>query len=167
MIILISMKLKFGVVSLLLIIAGCRSVDVSIQPHEDAAQLKALARAVHEKVNAHRAANQLPALRLDARICKIARRKSAVMAQGGEFSHVGFKIRIGQINRIIRCRPVGENLAYNTHPRDPAGRAVESWLKSPKHRRVMERPYFRVTGIAVAKSPGGQYYFTQLFVCPR
>jgi len=62
---------------------------------------------------------------------------------------------------------VGENLAHNTMAEDSAARAMRMWLDSPKHRRVMERPYFRVTGIAVAKSAGGQYYFTQLFVCPR
>jgi uncharacterized protein YkwD len=162
------MKLRFGAVSLLLLFfIGCRSFDVSIQPHEDAAQLKALALAVHEKVNAHRAANKLSALRLDARLSRLARRKSAAMSQGGEFSHTGFKIRARQINQLIPCRHVGENLAHNTHVEGPAARAMEMWLNSPAHRRVMERPYFRVTGIAVAKSPGGQYYFTQLFVCPK
>ena len=168
MIILISMRLKFGVVSLLLFIAGCRSVDVSVQPHEDAAQLQALALAVHEKVNAHRAAKNLPELKLDARISKLARRQSAAMAQGGEFSHVGFHtIRKRQINRIIPYRHVGENLAYNTNADDPAGRAVEMWQASPSHLANMERSYYRITGIAAAKSASGSIYFTQLFVCPR
>ncbi len=160
--------MKPGVFSLLLFIVGCSSVDVSIQPHEDALQLEALARAVYEKVNAHRVAKNLPELKLDARISRIARRKSAAMAQGGEFSHVGFNIiRKKQIKQIIPYRRVGENLAYNTDAADPAGRAVILWKESPSHLVNMERSEYRITGVAVAKSVSGRIYFTQLFVCPK
>ena len=164
------MKLKFGVVSLLLLwVVGCagpRAIPGSYQPHEDRAELVALAMAVHEKVNAHRVANKLPALRMDGRLSRLARRKSAAMAQGGEFAHVGFQQRVNAIGRMMQKNSVGENLAYNTH-QNPAARAMAMWLDSPTHRKVMERSHFRLTGIAVAKSPEGQYYFTQLFVWPK
>ena len=166
------MKLKFGVVSLLLLwVVGCagpRAIPGAYQPHEDRAELVALAMAVHEKVNAHRVANKLPALRMDGRLSRLARRKSASMAQGGEFGHVGFNtIRKRQINQIIPYRHVGENLAFNTNAIDPAGRAVVMWKASPGHLANMERPDYRLTGIAAAKSASGSIYFTQLFVCPR
>ena len=163
------MKLKFAGVSLLLFIAaGCHSVDVAIQPHEDAGELEALSRAVHEKVNAHREANGLAALQLHEGISRIARRKSAAMAQGGSFTHVGFNtVRARQINQVIAYRRIGENLAYNTNHDDPAARAVQMWLDSPGHRENVEHPDYRVTGIAAARSEKGTIYFTQLFVMPR
>ena len=75
------MKLKFGVVSILLLwVVGCagpRAIPGAYQPHEDRAELVALAMAVHEKVNAHRVANKLPVLRMDGRLSRLARRKSA------------------------------------------------------------------------------------------
>ena len=50
---------------------------------------------------------------------------------------------------------------------DPAARAFNSWLNSPKHRQAMEDSRFTHTGLVVAKSSNGRYYFTQLFVLPR
>ena len=106
-------------------------------------------------------------LRLDARISRVARRHSARMAQGAAFSHQGFKQRATAIGRFMPYRTVAENLAYNYGNADPAARAFNSWLNSPKHRQAMEDLHFTHTGLAVAKSPSGRFYFTQLFVLPR
>ena len=89
------------------------------------------------------------------------------MAQGGAFSHQGFKQRATAIGRFMPYRTVAENLAYNYGNADPAARAFNSWLNSPKHRQAMEDSRFTHTGLAVAKSSNGRYYFTQLFVLPR
>jgi len=97
----------------------------------------------------------------------VARRHSARMAQGGAFSHQGFKQRATAIGRFMPYRTVAENLAYNYGNADPAARAFNSWLNSPKHRQAMEDLHFTHTGLAVAKSPSGRFYFTQLFVLPR
>ena len=164
------MKLKCRVVSLLLLWAtGCavpQAVDFSYQPHEDQAKLRAMARRLHERVNAHRADKNLRPLRFHARISSIARRKSAALAQGTAFSHKGFKGRAIEIGKFMSYIIVAENLAYNYGNQDPVANAMESWLDSDAHRKAMESPYFRVTGISVAKSPDGKYYFTQLFVSP-
>ena len=160
--------MKLGFVSILLLIVGCRSVDVSIQPHEDAKELESLSYAVLAKVNAHRSANNLSELKLNIDLSKIARGKSAAMAQGGEFGHAGFNVvRAGQIKKIMPFRRAGENLAYNTNAADPAARAVKMWQESPSHLANMERPEYSITGIGVAKSVNGQIYFTQLFVHPK
>lgn len=160
--------MKLGFVSTLLLLAGCSSVDVSIQPHENAKELESLSYTVFTKVNAHRLAKNLSELKLDLRLSKIARGKSAAMAQGGEFSHVGFNVvRAGQIKIIIPFRRAGENLAFNTNEADPAARAVKMWQESPSHLANMERPEYSITGIGVAKSVNGQIYFTQLFVNPK
>ena len=60
-----------------------------------------------------------------------------------------------------------ENLAYNFGHADPAARAMETWLDSSAHRREMERGTFRLTGIGVARTPDGKYFFTQLFLHPK
>lgn len=146
---------------------GLRMADPVLQPHEDAAELEQLVRQAHDRVNAHRASLGVTQLRLDARISRVARRHSARMAQGGAFSHQGFKQRATAIGRFMPYRTVAENLAYNYGNADPAARAFTSWLTSPKHRQTMEDPRFTHTGLAVAKSPSGQFYFTQLFVLPR
>ena len=160
--------MKLGFVSILLLIVGCRSVDVSIQPHEDAKELESLSYAVLAKVNAHRLVNNLSELKLNIDLSKIARGKSAAMAQGEEFGHAGFNVvRAGQIKKIMPFRRAGENLAYNTNAADPAARAVKMWQESPSHLANMERPEYSITGIGVAKSVNGQIYFTQLFVHPK
>ena len=162
--------------SLLLWADGCagptgagelRIIDPVLQPHEDAAELEQLVRRAHDRVNAHRASLGLTQLTLDNRISRVARRHSASMAQGGAFSHQGFKQRATAIGRFMPYRTVAENLAYNYGNADPAARAFNSWLNSPKHRQAMEDSRFTHTGLAVAKSSNGRYYFTQLFVLPR
>ncbi len=146
---------------------GLRMTDPVLQPHEDAAELGQLVRQAHDRVNAHRASLGLTQLTLDNRISRVARRHSASMAQGGAFSHRGFNQRATAIDRFMPYRTVVENLAYNYGNADPAARAFNSWLNSPKHRQAMEDSRFTHTGLAVAKSSNGRYYFTQLFVLPR
>ena len=146
---------------------GLRMTDPVLQPHEDAAELEQLVRQAHDRGNAHRASLGVTQLRLDARISRVARRHSARMAQGGAFSHQGFKQRATAIGRFMPYRTLAENLTYNYGNADPAARAFNSWLNSPKHRQAMEDIHFTHTGLAVAKSPSGRFYFTQLFVLPR
>ena len=160
--------MKLGFVSTLLLLAGCGSVDVSIQPHENAKELESLSYTVYTKVNAHRLAKNLSELKLDLRLSKIARAKSAAMAQGEEFGHAGFNVvRAGKIKKIIPFHRAGENLAFNTNEIDPAARAVKMWQESPSHLANIERPEYSITGIGVAKSVAGQIFFTQLFVYPK
>ena len=146
---------------------GLRMTDPVLQPHEDAAELEQLVRQAHDRVNAHRASLGVTQLRLDARISRVAWRHSARMAQGGAFSHQGFKQRATAIVRFMPYRTVAENWAYNYGNADPGARAFNSGLNSPKHRQAMEDPHFTHTGLAVTKSPSGRFYFTQLFVLPR
>ena len=142
-------------------------IDPVLQPHDDPAELEQLVRQAHDLVNAHRASLGVTQLTLDARISRVARRHSARMAQGGAFSHQGLKHRAMAIARFMLYRTVAENLAYNYGNADPAARAFKSGFNSPKHRQAMEDSRFTHTGLAVAKSPSGLFYFTQLFVLPH
>jgi uncharacterized protein YkwD len=48
---------------------------------------------------------------------------------------------------------------------DPARTVVEGWRKSPEHRKNMLGA-FSLTGIGVAQSKNGGYFFTQIFIEP-
>jgi uncharacterized protein YkwD len=64
-----------------------------------------------------------------------------------------------------RYLAAGENLA-RIESRDPVGRAVSGWLKSPGHRENMLSARFTTTGVGACRK-GRAIYFTQLFLRPR
>lgn len=123
-----------------------------------------LERQVFDLVNRHRAARRLPALELDARIGKEARRHSAAMAAGTRsVGHGGFDDRVAALKRVMWFRRSAENVAFNQGYRDAAAQAVRGWLASRGHRENIEGRYV-ATGIGVARSPDGGLSFTQIFV---
>jgi len=133
------------------------------------ASLDALEAEVVERVNRHRRAAGLRALRADPRIAEIARAHSFAMASGRRrFGHGDFDERSQAVEaRVVRYRRVGENVARHPRRRDdlPA-QAVAGWLRSSGHRRNIEGAY-SLTGVGVAVSGRGEVYLTQIFVAPR
>jgi uncharacterized protein YkwD len=124
----------------------------------------ALEQAIHDRVNQYRVQKGLSPLTLDARISQPAREHSRAMASGEvPFSHDGFDQRIETIARSIPYRTAAENVAYNQGYREPVAQAVEGWINSPGHRVNMEGN-FDLTGVGVARTADGKYYFTQIFI---
>ena len=168
------MRLSFFSVALLLLTFACvvprgstKEVDVRIQPNENRMELEDLVQSVYSKVNEHRAEKNLPRLILHEKLNLIARKHSASMAQGVvEWSHHGYHDRFREIGKYVAGMNKAENLARIWGHADPAQKAIEEWITSPSHRKAMEDARFGVTGIGVAKSLTGKYYFTQLFVQP-
>ena len=168
------MRLNFCSVALLLMAFGCagprgstREVEVQVQPNENRIELDELVQSVYSKVNKYRAEKKLPRLILHEKLNLIARRHSASMAQGVvEWSHHGYHDRFREIGKYVAGIKKAENLARIWGHADPAQKAIEEWINSPSHEKAMEDARFRVTGIGVAKSLAGKYYFTQLFVQP-
>jgi hypothetical protein len=121
-------------------------------------------RSVHAQVNAHRLGIGKKALSWSESVAEICRRHSQDMAEGKvAFGHDGFSDRAAAIDPIIGWSSVAENVAYNQGYADPAGSAVTGLLNSPGHRANIEGD-FDTTGIGVAVTPNGRYYFTQIFV---
>ena len=63
--------------ALIVSVAGCalpQAVDVSLQPHENSVQLELLVKHIHQKVNEHRASQNLAELKLDSKISRVARK---------------------------------------------------------------------------------------------
>ena len=124
----------------------------------------ALEQAIHQKINQYRQSQNLPPLTIDARISEQARAHTMAMASGkASFSHDGFEKRVDAIAVSIPYRSAGENLAYNEGYSDPVSQAVEGWLNSPGHYKNIVGD-FDTTGIGVVKTPGGRYYFSQIFI---
>ncbi len=124
--------------------------------------------AVAELVNEYRESAGFARLRLDEEVSAIAREHSRWMASGRiPLGHDGFSLRvqatrlaIGPVSRI------SENTARNRGYANPAQRAFDGWLTSPTHRKNLDGD-FLITGVSIARSPRGAYFFTQIFVAPR
>ncbi len=142
---------------------------------------------VHRLVNEHRTAQGLKPLAFNPEISAIARRHSRDMATGRVgYGHGGFDTRRRAVAAIIPLRSFGENVAWSqasgvggmAGEEPQSGREgkvsrsqaavanyiVEGWLSSPPHRKNIESSDYELAGVGVAQGPGGEYYFTQLFV---
>jgi len=124
-------------------------------------------RTIHSfRINRIRAEQGLSQLRLNYKLCAMARSHSSNMAGSGYLSHTdslgrGFKERLGS-KTVERCR-AGENVGTNNFP-DSARVAVEGWRQSPKHLKNILNEKFTDTGIGVAVNSEGLVFFTQIFL---
>ena len=133
-----------------------------------AAMATADERRIFDLVNQARRAQGYAPLMWDAEAARMARQHSEDMARHNYLAHEGPDGR----NAAARARALGlagwstlaENIAYNQGFDDPAGFAVERWLKSEKHRENIMRASFTHTGLGVARAADGRIYFTQVFV---
>lgn len=115
-------------------------------------------------VNDYREKKRLETLRNLPYLQELAREHSFKMAEGiRSFGHSGWETRADKIFERIEVEMVAENVAFNKGYKDPAKFAVEDWLKSRRHKENIINEEFDITGIGVAKSHDGVYYFTQIF----
>ena len=149
-----------------LLVVVLSSLGLTVSAHAAAAPAAALEHYVHELVNGHRTTLGLTPFALIPEISDIARVHSRDMATGRlAFSHVGLDGRAAEISKSIPYRAFSENIAFNNGLRTPGMAAVGWWLESPGHRRNIEGS-FALTGIGIARTEDGTYFFTQLFVNP-
>ncbi|MBD3243541.1 MAG: CAP domain-containing protein [Chitinivibrionales bacterium] len=120
---------------------------------------------VHALVNAHRAGLGLAQLQWSGIIAEQCRSHSENMADGTTpFGHSGFSDRGAAIDPYIPHTASAENVArVSATVTDPAQSAVTIWLGSSGHRGNIEGNY-DMTGVGVARSADGRYYFTQFFL---
>jgi uncharacterized protein YkwD len=129
-------------------------------------QYLALVNRVHRQVSEFRREHGLKPLTLDPTISAEAREHSAEMARSGKtISHRGFNQRLEDIRKKIAYRAAAENVAAAAGHEDAARTVVEGWKNSLHHRKNILGD-FSLTGIGVAQSNNGIYFFTQIFVEP-
>lgn len=109
----------------------------------------------------------LPPLRLNESLTKAAQAHADDMAKKGYFSHeapdgTDMVVRIDRVG--YRYRGIAENIAMGQ--RSPQ-QAVDSWLKSPGHRRNMLNGAYRDLGVGVTKDSKGVLRWVQVFGTPR
>lgn len=78
-------------------------------------------------------------------------------------AHDGATERTERIGETILWATISENVAFSTQRDDLVDFVLNRWLNSPGHRKNIEGE-FNLTGIGVALSPDGRYFFTQIFV---
>lgn len=124
-------------------------------------ELSAMEQSAFDKVNEYRASKGLSALTWSSTIANISREHSEDMAAISVLSHDGFDTRAATL-QASGAISVGENVAVNLGFEDPAATAVTGWINSPGHEANMVGNYTK-TGMGVAISSNGSYYFTQMF----
>jgi uncharacterized protein YkwD len=101
------------------------------------------------EINAARHAHGLRSLRLDARLARAAAAHARSMGQRGYFSHSSAE-GSSAAERIRRYYPgaaVGEVIFWR-EPTATARQAIEAWLSSASHRRIVLGRAFRHVGIS-------------------
>jgi uncharacterized protein YkwD len=120
---------------------------------------RALEQGVLFNMNALRREHGLSPLRISSGLTTAARKHSTDMATRGYFSHTSvggtsFDHRIARFYPMgdRRYWSVGENLLWSSPDVDPA-HALEMWLNSPEHRKVMLTARWREIGLAAVHVP--------------
>ena len=125
-------------------------------------------RQAFEEINQQRAKMNLTPLVWSDDAAKIARLHSENMANFKFFSHTG--LDGSMVNdradsfRVSKWRAVGENIAYNRGYANPIEFAVDRWMHSPGHRENILNARWKESGIGIAITLDGAYYFTQVFL---
>jgi uncharacterized protein YkwD len=140
--------------------AGCPGAGIRPTPQA----MRSYVRATRCLLNAQRAANGLPALRVDRRLAGAARSHSGDMVRRRYFDHVsptgstlGSRIREAGYARGARSWSGGETIAYATGGAGTPAGIVALWMSSPPHRAEILDPGFRQVGIGLAvHTPTGQ-----------
>jgi uncharacterized protein YkwD len=75
---------------------------------------------------------------------------------------------LNPVHRIQRAGADGFTLAGEnvgmTSRGDPNNEILQGWLLSPVHRDNLLAPAFNATGLGIARSADGTWYYTQVYV---
>lgn len=127
-----------------------------------------LEKAAFQLINQKRAELGLPALHWSDKIANLARQHSLYMADYKFFSHQGLNGQLIDERAtdlgIEKWKAISENIAFNKGYINPVEFAVEHWMQSASHRQNLLNPRWQQSGIGVAITSDGVYYFTQVFL---
>ncbi|AEQ53700.1 CAP domain-containing protein [Pelagibacterium halotolerans] len=109
-----------------------------------------------EKLNAMRAARNLPLLTHNATLQKVAEEQARLMAENRNVAHTAAPEQTlhTRLRRMGFGGGAGENLAGGPPNLDTA---IAGWLKSPSHNKTMVNPDYVQFGIAIERGPSTTY----------
>lgn len=120
---------------------------------------------VFTQVNTFRAQHMMPHLHWSPELAQIATLHAQRMARGeASFDHQNFDQRVQAIP--FGHKGVAENLGMNNgsgQGTDPVDKAVQGWINSSGHCKNLLGT-FTLTGVGIACSASGIFYFNQLYV---
>lgn len=126
--------------------------------------VKKLEEEVARLVNAERAKNGQPPLRLNWELSRVARYKSNDFVKKNYFAHqsptYGSPFDMMK-NFGIKFTAAGENIAKGQN--SPSA-VMSSWMNSPGHRGNILSSAYNQIGVGVAKDSKGLLYWTQMFI---
>jgi uncharacterized protein YkwD len=156
-------RFRWLILALVLIFASACDIAKLLSPTGDLTPAE-VEQKTFRLVNEHRAGKGLPPLVWEECIAAECRAHSRDMADGSTaFGHTGFADRVNRIYAAIPGRLAGENVAYHSS----AAGAVDVWLKSPEHLKLIENDFdLSAVGVSFTKD-GSLIYFTQIFIKPR
>jgi uncharacterized protein YkwD len=123
---------------------------------------------VFELINLERKKKDLPLLKINPALSKIARGHSENMARQGKMEHnLDNKTPFDRMRAAgYKFAKGGENIAEGdeiaTLPM-----IVKAWMESPGHRDNILLAEFSETGVGLARDKDGKMFYTQLFARPR
>ncbi len=119
-------------------------------------------------INQRRADNGLSPIEWSDEVAKVARLHSENMVKFNFFAHRGMdgKNVDGRADSfgLTKWTLIGENIAYNRGYKNPVETAIEKWMLSPSHRENLLNDRWKESGIGIAVTNDGTYYFTQVFI---
>jgi uncharacterized protein YkwD len=151
--------------ALALAVVGLSVAPAGAGTNGSAAPLRSLEQGVLDNINSLRAEHGLPRLRLSSALVAAARQHTTEMADRGYFSHSSangssFDHRISRFYPMGHSHywSVGENLLWSSPDIDPGG-ALNLWLNSPEHRKIMLTARWREIGVSAVhmSAAGGAY----------
>jgi len=117
-------------------------------------------------INWERTSRSLSALTMNTSLRTVARNHSQDMVNRGFFSHTnpdGDDPFDRMADAGITYSSAAENIAWNQGYADPVQTAVTGWMGSSGHAANILTSGFTKTGVGIAVTGGGKYYFTQVF----
>ncbi|MEZ5346035.1 MAG: CAP domain-containing protein [Pyrinomonadaceae bacterium] len=119
-------------------------------------------------INDKRAEIGLAKLTWSDETAKLAREHSQNMARNDFFSHIGLNGRMVDQRAIDfgldGWKSIGENIAFCQGFSNPEEFVVQRWMLSDGHRKNLLNKMWKESGIGIAKTDEGKYYFTQIFI---
>lgn len=112
-------------------------------------------------VNAYRTNIGIGSLKKLNLISTVAETHTSYMVNVGQVNHDFFAERHEKLVNSAQAKAVGENVAfgYNT-----ASGALNAWLSSDSHRKIIENPEYTHFGISTEHDVEGKNYFTHIFI---
>ncbi len=127
-----------------------------------------LERQAFDLINQQRAKLNLELLTWSDDVANIARIHSQNMANFNFFSHSdlnGLMVNDrADVCGVKKWQAIGENIAYNRGYNNPVEFAVERWMQSVSHRENLLNSRWKESGIGIAVTKDGTYYFTEVFL---